>query len=273
MYPISFLSGSTFLPGSGSDWLEALKVVCILALGIFSVGAILRAVFGKGSSLTRSISATLNLILIYISAIAAYFYFPSLRDAMQRLPFLALAPDHFYLLDLSSMSWDLFFSSLLQLAVLALFVNMLESWLPKGKNLLSWYALRLTSSLCSFGLYLGFCYLTDAFMPMFFGSWAKWILLVFWGVILLVAALKLLFSAVLTVLNPILGACYTFFFSNLFGSQFSKAILTSVFSLLIISYLGKSGYAQVVFSQLTLSAYAPASLILLVALYLFGKFL
>lgn len=269
MSSISLLTA--LLPGS--DWLETLKVVCILSLGIFSVGAILRAVFGRGSSLTRSVSATLNVILIYLSAIAAYYYLPALRGALENLPFVALAPDHFYLVDLTTMSPDLFFSSVLRLAVLALFVNMLESWLPRGKNLLSWYLLRLVTSLCSGLLYLGFCHLTDSFLPEFFGSWSKWILLVFWGSILLVAALKLLLSAVLTVVNPFLGACYAFFFSNLFGSQFSKAILTSLMSMFIIFYLGNSGYAQVVFSEMTLASYAPASLILLVVLYLFGKFL
>ena len=94
-----------------------------------------------------------------------------------------------------------------------------------------------------------------------------------WGGILLIAVLKLILSAVLTVFNPILGACYAFFFSNLFGSQFSKAILTTVFSLLIIYALGQAGYAQVVFSDLSMWSYLPASLITILALYLFGKFL
>lgn len=263
----------TEIPESLSDWTDLLKIMCILALGIFSVGAILRALVGRGSPLTRSISAVLNLILIYLSAVVGYVYLPGLRPWLENLPFLSLSADHFYLLDPTAMPWELFYTSVLQMSVLALFVNMLESWLPSGRRLISWYALRLFNNLCALALYLGFHAVADAFVPQFFGEWAKWILLVVWGGILLIAVLKLILSAVLTVFNPILGACYTFFFSNLFGSQFSKAILTTVFSLLIIYALGQAGYAQVVFSDLSMWSYLPASLITILALYLFGKFL
>ncbi len=222
----------TVIPESLSDWTDLLKIMCILALGIFSVGAILRALVGRGSPLTRSISAVLNLILIYLSAVVGYVYLPGLRPWLEKLPFLSLSADHFYLLDPTAMPWELFYTSVLQMSVLALFVNMLESWLPSGRRLISWYALRLFNSLCAalfvnmleswlpsgrrliswyalrlfnslcaLALFLGFHAVADTFVPQFFGEWAKWILLIVWGGILLIAVLKLILSAVLTVLH------------------------------------------------------------------------
>lgn len=255
------------------EWGHAIKIACILALGIFAVGAILRALFGKGSSLTRSVSATLNILLIYLSAIILYYYFPSLRAAMDTLPFITLKPDHFFIWKLGDLPDLVFYPSILQMAVLALFVNALETFLPRGRNLITWYLFRTVTGLSALALYFGFFQLVNMFAPEIFGTWAKTILFVFWGIILLIAVLKLLLSAVLTVVNPILGACYTFFFSNLFGKQFSKAILTTVFVTLIVYYLNQTQLTQVAFSELSLATYGPTSLIILVALYLFGKFL
>ena len=255
------------------DWLTTLKIAGILALIIFAAGAILRAIFGKGSSLTRSISATLNILLIYATAIVLYCYFPSLRSWLDTLPFITLTPDHFFIWGLSGLPELIFYPAILRLAVLAFFVNMLEAYLPQGRNLVSWYLFRLITGLSAFALYIGFSYLVDSFAPDIFGTWAKAIILGFWGIILLIAVLKLLLSAVLAVINPILGACYAFFFTSLFGKQFSKAILTTVFMVFIVYYLNQTGFTQVFFGDLSLVTYGPVSIILLVVLYLFGRLL
>lgn len=255
------------------DWIAALKIAGLLALIIFAAGAILRAIFGRGSSLTRSVSATLNILLIYLTAIILYYYFPTLRSYLSTLPFITLTPDHFFIWGLADLPELIFYPAILQLAVLAFFVNMLESYLPQGKNLISWYLYRIITGLAAFALYIGFSYMVNSFAPEIFGTWAKTIILGFWGIILLIAVLKLLFSAVLTFINPVLGACYTFFFSSLFGKQFSKAILTTIFMVFLIHYLNQSGFTQFYFSDLSLVAYGPVSIILLIALYLFGKIL
>lgn len=273
MNSIFFLSSTLDITNLQIDWVTAVKLACILAAAIFAVGAILRAIFGRGSSLTRSISATLNILLIYLSAIILFYFFPALQTFLSRLPFITMTPEHFFIWGLSDLPELIFYPSLLQMALLALFVNALESFLPRGRNIISWYLYRTVTGLSAFGLYLGVCNLVDLFAPEIFGSWAKTILLCFWGAIFLIAVLKLLFSAFLTVINPLLGACYTFFFSNLFGKQFSKAILTTVFMVLIICYLNQAGFTQIVFSDFSLAAYGPTSLIMLIALYLFGKLL
>lgn len=255
------------------DWISALKIAGILVFIIFAVGAILRAIFGRGSSLTRSISATLNILLIYLTAAILYYYFPALRVWLNALPFVTLTSDHFFIWGISGLPDLIFYPAILKLAVLAFFVNMLESYLPRGKTLISWYLYRVITGLGAFALYIGFSYVVNSFAPKIFGVWSKTIILGFWGVILLIAVLKLLFSAFLTVINPILGACYTFFFSSLFGKQFSKAILTTVFMIFIVYFLNRVGCTQVYFADLSLIAYGPISIILLIALYLFGRIL
>ncbi len=273
MNSIPFLSA---VIGSGNpqiDWIVTLKIVCILALMIFAAGAILRAIFGRGSSLTRSVSATLNILLIYFTSIALYYFFPTLRVWFSTLPFITLTSDHLFIWGLSDLPDLVFYPAILQMAVLALFVNMLETYLPRGRNLISWYLYRVITGLCAFALYTGFSYLVNAYTPEIFGTWAKPIILGFWGIILFIAVLKLLLSAILTVINPILGACYAFFFHSLFGKQFSKAILTTVIMVFIVYYLNQTGYTQLVYSDISFATYGPTSLVLLIALYLFGKIL
>lgn len=273
MDSVSFLSAVIDSRNLQIDWIAALKIACILALIIFGAGAILRSIFGRGSSLTRSVSATLNILLIYLTSIVLYYYFPTLRAWFSTLPFITLTSDHLFIWGLSGLPDLIFYPAILQMAVLAFFVNMLETYLPRGRNLISWYLYRVITGLCAFALYTGFSYLVHSFAPEIFGTWSKPIILGFWGIILLVAVLKLLLSAILTVLNPILGACYAFFFHSLFGKQFSKAILTTVFMVLIVYYLNQTGYTQLVFSDLSMATYGPVSIIMLIALYLFGSIL
>ncbi len=273
MTPTLFLSALADSPILELDLLTAIKIACIIGLAVFAVGAVIRAIFGRGSSLTRSVSATLNILLIYLSAIVLYYYFPALRSMLNTLPFITITPEHFFVWDISGISDSVFYPALLQMAVLAFFVNTLEAYLPRGKKILTWYLYRMVTGLGAFALYSGFGYLVTAIAPEIYGSWAKTIILGFWGLIILIALLKLILSAILTVVNPILGACYAFFFSSNMGKQFSKAILTTVFMVLIVYYLNQTAFTSVEFSSLSLAAYGPTSIIILIALYLFGRFL
>lgn len=263
---ISALAGSI-------DWMDLLKTVLIFAVVIFATGTVLRMIFGKGSNLTKAVSACVTILLIYLTAILIYLFLPDYRAELPALPFITVDAQHFALWQLSNLGDSLLYSSILKLAILAFLVNLLEALLPNGKKFLTWYLWRTVTVLAALVAYGSVCHALGEVFPELFTVWAKPLVLGFWAVILLSGVLKVLLSIVLTAVNPIIGALYTFFFSNLLGRQFSKSILTTVILVILADILNQIGFVQFAFSDFSLAAYGPACLILIATLYLFGKFL
>lgn len=258
---------------AGLDWLAVIETAAILVLAVFLIGGLFRLLFGKGSALTSSVSATLSIALVYLAAILIFLFFPSLRSSMTELPFMAVTTERVFLMDVIHLAPETLYPSVLRLALLAFLVNLLEDILPQGKKFLSWYLWRTATVLAALALYVISCHLIEQYAPEIFGSWAKYILIGCWAVILLTGLSKVLLSLVLTVVNPILGALYALFFSNFLGKQLSKSILTSVLVLVIFHLLYRGGFTQFAFSQFSLVSYGPSCILILIGLYLFGKFL
>lgn len=269
---------SSLLPAVGQfaasvDWLAAGKTALIIIAAFFLLGGAFRMLFGKGSKLSRAVSAALSVALVYLTAILVYVFVPELRESMASLPFITVTTDHFLLWDLKALGESLLYPSLLQLAILSFLVNSLETALPEGKGFLAWYFWRCVTVVGALAAYIGIDRLAVAFVPELFGVWAKYIILGFWAVILLSALLKSLLAVVLAAVNPIIGAVYTFFFVNKLGTQCSKSILTTLLMCAVLSLLSGAGLNQFAFAQFSLATYGPACAVVVVMLYLFGRHL
>ena len=256
-----------------SDWFGLIRTALIFAAVAFAAGAVLRICFGKQARITRAVSASLSIVLIYLGSILLYLFLPDYRAELASLPFLTVDSQRFSLWQLSELSESLLYSSLLRLFLLAFLVNLLDTLLPQGDTFLSWYLWRCLTALTGFGLYRLACGLLGMYAPELLGSWAKTVTLSFWALILMSGIAKLLMTLVLTALNPIIGALYAFFFSSLVGRQFSKSILTTLILVGLLGALNRMGLFQFAFSDFSLLYYGPACLICLGTLYLFGRFL
>ena len=82
--------------------------------------------------------------------------------------------------------------------------------------------------------------------------------------------MNLVLSVVLTVVNPIFGALYTFFFSNIVGKQVSKAVFSTAIVCAVFYLLDLFGYTVVCISAAALITYIPLALLLLGLWYLIG---
>lgn len=255
------------------DWLTVLRTALMFAVTAFAAGAVLRIVFGKQAKITRAISASLSILMIYLAAVLIYLFLPGYRAELASLPFITVDDQCFILWNLPELSDTVLYGSLLRLFLLAVLVNLLESLLPDGEKFTTWYLWRCLTALAGLVFYHLLCGLAEQYAPELFGDWAKPVVLGFWALILLSGALKLLLTVVLTVVHPLIGALYAFFFSNLFGRQFSKSILTTLILVGLVSALNGMGFTQFAFSDFSLLSYGPTCLILIGTLYLFGRFL
>jgi len=257
----------------GFDWMGPWKSPLMLCLALCILGGVLRLIFGKGSCVVLSVSACTQVALVYLCAACLYAQIPSVRIAMPVLPFLDLRPDCLSLIDIPSMSAQNFFPSLLQLYILVLFVNLLEDILPRGQRLFSWILLRFLRVCCSLGMYMGVCALVSRFAPEIFGIWSGWILITIWLLIGLLGLSKGLLTLIAAVINPVLGLLFAFFFTNLFGKQMSKSILTCLLSVIIFSVLNEAGFSVFPISGISLPVLGPCLLMIFTVLYTFRMFL
>ena len=90
---------------------------------------------------------------------------------------------------------------------------------------------------------------------------------------LLLGVLNVILGAVLTVVNPFLGAVYAFFFSNVIGKQLSKAVVTTVVLTVLAVVLEYLGYTVLYIAGPALGTYTPLLIVLLALWYLIGHIL
>lgn len=255
-----------------ADPLSVLKLmgICIAAFLIF--GWILRALFGKNSPLIRATSAGVTVTMVYLSVILFYLV-PPIREMVPELPCLTVTKDAFYLWNPTELASTILFPNLLRLFVLAVIANSIDSHLPKGKTLLSWYIIRMAGVCGVAALYMLVCWAADTWAPRIFGDLAQPILLGLWGFILLTGLIRWLMTLVLTAMNPVVGVLYGIFFRNPTGQQLSKSILTTLLVLSLIVFLCGTGFGSFAFSSFSFAAYGPTCLAGMVLMYLFGRLL
>ena len=152
--------------------------------------------------------------------------------------------------------------------ILAFLVNLLDTLMPNGEGVLTWYFCRFLTVIMAMVLHFVVCWLFASYMPNVLAVYAPIILLGILAATLLLGLFKVILGLVLTVTNPIIGAIYTFFFSSLIGKQLTKSILTTGLLCGIVYLLNYFGYSVILISTAVLTAYIPIIVILLIRWYL-----
>ena len=157
--------------------------------------------------------------------------------------------------------------------VLAFLVNLVETFAPKGENIVTWLLLRLLTIAVCMGLHLVANWAFRSYLPNILVTYAPMALLLILCFCLLSGVVNLLLGLLIATANPFLGAMYTFFFSNIVGKQVSKAVFSSVIICGVLYLLDLFGYTVICISAAALLTYIPLALLLLVLWYFIGNVL
>ena len=157
--------------------------------------------------------------------------------------------------------------------ILAFLANLADGWLPKGKKLFAWFFFRCLSVMIAMLLHLLANAILNVLLPEGLLLWAPVVLLGLLFLMMAVGALKILVGALISTVNPVIGALYTFFFASIIGKQISKAVLTTALLAGIVWLLYSLGITAVFIASAALAAYIPLLIILLVLWYLVGHIL
>ena len=273
----SFLPKAQDLAGmipSQLDLMTMLKFIGIFA-GISIVLSLLgRMIFGKRSGLNHALSSAMGIFFILVISTLVYVFDPrSLAQYLSPLPYVAFSGDYLVLFSFTNGGFAAICDELLSMIILAFLVNLLDTFIPKGKNVIGWYLLRFLTVVLAMGLHYAFTWVSNAYLPGFLVTYAPVILLAILVLGVLMGLLNAIFSVVLVTLNPIFGALYSFFFSTLVGKQLSKSIITTFVLTAVVAALNYFGTTMLCIAGAALTAYIPLLVVLLILWYLIGHLL
>lgn len=261
------------LEATGFSWDVFWKAAAVLLLGIIVLGVIGRFVFGKRSLLSHAVSSAIGILFVYAATVVLYSAGAEYHTLVAPLPFAEILDDRMYIFSFQDADYTAICSQLLSMVILAFLANLIDSILPKGKNVFAWLFFRCLNIVLALAGHLLITWLFTTYLPEGLVTYAPTILLALLVLLLLVGALKLLVGAVLSTVNPLIGAFYTFFFATIVGKALTKAIYTAGILAGMVALLNYIGCVTVSIASQALMAYIPLLILLVVIWYIVGKVL
>lgn len=251
---------------------DFLKAVGMLIAAMLVLALVGRFVFGKRSALILAVSSAIGILFVYAITIILGGAGEELQKFIAPLPFVTIENDTMILFDFQA-DYTVVCTQILSMIILSFLMNLTDGWLPTGKKILSWVFFRCLGVLIALILHLVVTGLLTNLLPEGLVTYAPVILLAILVLMLLTGALKFLVGLVLTTVNPLIAALYTFFFASVVGKQITKAILTTAILAGLVLVLQKMGIVAISIASAALAAYIPLILLLVVLWYIVGKLL
>lgn len=251
-----------------------MRFILIVAVGSLLLGVLGRVAFGKRSGLNHSVSSAIGILFVYAVTVTVYTFDPvNLSRFLTPLPFVSFDADYLYLFTFTGADYSEICTQVLNMVILAFLVNLLDSWIPKGKHIFGWYFFRFITVVLAMLAQLLVTALLTRYLPGVLVTYAPIILL---GILLfmaLLSVLKLILGLILTITSPILGAIYAFFFSSQIGKMLGRAIVTTLLLSALVYVLEQLELTVICIAAGTLSAYIPLVIVLLIMWYILGHLL
>lgn len=256
------------------DFLSMLKFVGIFAFAALFVGLLSRVIIGKRSGVNQAVSTAMGILCVYVVSVVIYTFDPyDLAKYLSPLPFVTFQAETLRLFRFQGAELSVICTEVLSMIILAFLYNLLDSFIPKGKKVLGWYAWRFFTVALAIAAHYGITWAFNTYLPGALAAYAPMILLAILASMMLLGLLNVILSVILTVVNPIIGALYAFFFSSKVGTQVSKAVVTTGILMGFVYALDYLGYGLIGISAAALAAYLPMLLILLGLWYIIGHLL
>lgn len=257
----------------GLDFYEFAITAAILLVGTLLLSILGRFVFGKKSQLCSAISSAIGILFIYALTVVLKSAGMQFDGLLAPLPFVTIGSDVLSLFSFTGAHYTVICSEILSMIILAFLVNLVDGWMPKGKNFFTWILCRCLTVLLAFTAHLLVVWLFDTLLPQGLVTYAPTVLLGLLIIMLLTGCLKIIVGALLTTVNPIIGGLYTFFFATVIGKQVSKAMLTTLLLTGLVLLLRYLGIVLISISLTALYAYIPFLLVLLAIWYIVNRLL
>lgn len=256
------------------DFGQAMKFLLLFVGCSLLLTVLGRMILGKRSSLNHSVSSAMGILFLYALSMILYTFQPwELMEQLTPLPFMVFAGDYMLVISFQNSAISVLCHEVLSLVILAFLLNLLDTLIPRGKSIVTWYLLRFITISLAMVLHVLVDWAFDTYLPEVLVTYAPVILLALLAGTMLLGVLNVILGVALAVVDPILGAIYTFFFSNIVGKQLTKAVMTSIIICIVIFLLGHFGYTMICLTESALLTYIPLGLAMLILWYVIGHIL
>lgn len=242
-----------------------------ILLGALLVSGICRFIFRRQTMLGHAISSSIAILFIYIITVLMMTVFTQMRAYISPLPFVTITSESISFFSFHGANYSVIASELLSMIILAFIVNLVDSWLPRGRNLLNWLFFRCLTVAVGFLMHYLVTWLFNRYCPMMIVQYAPAVLLALLILMLLTGALRFIVGLLLTTVNPVIAALYTFFFASLVGKQITKAVMTTAILSGVVLLLEDLGVATISLVAGALVAYIPFLLLLILVWYVVSR--
>lgn len=256
------------------DFLKVMQFMLFFGAAALVCGVLSRVILGKRSSLNHSLSSAMAVLFIYALTVVVYTFKPwNLTQLLSPLPFVSFYEEYLRIFSFHHAQFPALCTEILWLVILAFLVNLLDTFIPKGKSIPGWFFLRFLTIVLAMVLHFAVHWAFNTYLPDVLVTYAPTILLCVLAAMILMGLINLILGVVLTVMDPIFGAIYTFFFSNIIGKQLTKAVFSSFIVCAVLFLMDRFGYTVIAINAPALLTYFPLGGILLVLWYLIGHVL
>lgn len=245
----------------------------VVIVGFLLIGLLGRFIFGKKSNLTYAVSSTIGIVMMCALIVGLKYAAPKFAVFLAPMPFIQISGETMHLIDLSTSNYTVICAELLSMVVLSFLFNTLDRWMPKPKNFVGWLFFRCLTVALALILHLVVSALILHYLPEGLATYAPVVLLGVLMLMLLTGALKLLVGVILSTVNPLIGALYTFFFATIVGKAITRAVFTTGILALLVMVLKYIGITAINIAASVLIAYIPLLLLLLILWYVINRLL
>lgn len=243
----------------------------VAIVGILLISSMFRFLFGKKAQLGKSITSAMEILCLYVICIVVYSFGLHWDIFLNPLPFVSIEEGHMQVFPILDAEYMEICSQFTKLLIIAFLVNLMNSIIPEGKKLWLWLLLRLGTVILVIFVNYGLDHMLNIWLPQGITDVAPIILLGTLILLILLGSLKMIVGVSLFVANPIIGALYTFFFSNLIGRALARSIVSAGLITALVYLLHSLGIVAMTITATSLLLLIPALIIVILIWYLVDR--
>ena len=262
---------SNFFLSSGIDLYEFALGALVLLAGSLVLGLLGRFIFGKESGLSRAVSSAIAILFLYAVTVVLKSLGAEFDKWIAPLPYVTFSGEQMHLFLFKGAHYTSICTEILSMIILAFMVNIVDGWLSKGKNFITWLLLRVLTVFLAYLGHLTIVWLFNTLLPEGLVTYAPTVLLAILLLMMATGALKIIVGLLISTVNPIMGGLYTFFFATIIGKKVSRAVLTTAILAGLVTLLHYFGIAVISIASAALVAYIPFILLLVALWYLVNR--
>lgn len=263
----------TYFSALGLNFWLLLEAGMLIVLGLLLLGLLGRFLFGKKSNLTYAVSSVIGIMLMCALIVGLKYAAPQFSGFIAPMPFVQVSGETMALFHFSGTDYTVICSEVLGMIILSFLFNAVDRWMPRPKNIFGWLFFRCLTVVLALLFHLLMSALILRYLPEGLVTYAPVVLLAILILMLLTGALKLLVGVLLSTVNPVIGALYTFFFASIVGKMITRAVMTTGILALLITALKYIGVTAVSIAASVLVVYLPLLVLLVSVWYLINRFM